>query len=189
MLAVFGLGNPGRKYQNSRHNIGFITLDYIQNQFKVPFLPGKGDYYFAEISIAGEGILLIKPYTFMNHSGRAVVQALERFSLDIEDILIVYDDFNLPFGTLRFRKRGSDGGHNGIKSILYHLETQTFDRLKIGIGDTFENSVEFVLTPFSEDEQKQIKLLVEQAYQGIRTWIREGIDQAMNDYNRNIIEN
>ncbi len=189
MRTVFGLGNPGRKYQNSRHNIGFIALDYIQNQFKIPFRPGKGDYYFAEISIDGENILLIKPHTYMNRSGLAVVQVLESFGLDIKDILIVYDDFNLPFGTLRFRKKGSDGGHNGIKSILYHLETQYFDRLKIGIGDDFDNSVEFVLTPFSEDEQKLIKPVVEEAGKGIRVWIRDGIDQAMNDYNRNVIEN
>ncbi|MGD9900085.1 MAG: aminoacyl-tRNA hydrolase [Calditrichaceae bacterium] len=188
MEVVFGLGNPGIRYRSTRHNIGFILLDYIKKDFIIPFRPGKGDYYFCELDLNGREILLVKPTTFMNNSGVAVRQVMEYFSVREDEILVVYDDFHLKFGTLRFRRTGSDGGHNGIKSIVASLETQNFGRLRIGIGGDFEDSIDFVLSSFSKDEQQKLEFVLKHAYDGIKIWLDEGIDRAMNTYNRNFLD-
>ncbi|MEJ2055032.1 MAG: aminoacyl-tRNA hydrolase [Calditrichaceae bacterium] len=151
---ICGLGNPGRKYRFTRHNIGFLFLEYIQKELDITFLPGDGSYDFCHCELAEHPVVFIQPLTYMNLSGIAVVEALEDFQVKSSDLLIIYDDYHLPFGELRFRKKGSSGGHNGIKSIIDHLDTKLFDRLKVGI-------VEIYLT--------------------------EGIDQAMNKFNRNVI--
>jgi PTH1 family peptidyl-tRNA hydrolase len=185
---IFGLGNPGRKYQLTRHNIGYLFLDYIQSITKIPFSPGKGDYYFGRTEISDTPLLLIKPTTYMNLSGRAVLQVIEMFEIDIEDIIVVYDDYHLPFGTIRIRPRGSSGGHNGINSIIEHLETDEFDRLKIGIGTQFENSVDFVLSKFDKTELNQLEPLMRNAYKALNEWLINGINSAMNKYNRNVLD-
>ncbi len=188
MRIVFGLGNPGKRYFFTRHNIGFILLDYIREQYKIPFRPGKGDYYFLRFEIDDEPVMLVKPTTFMNLSGIAVRQVLERFPVDLDKILVVLDDFQLPFGSLRFRKKGSDGGHNGLKSIIENLGSEEFSRLRVGIGDHFEDPVDFVLSEFDAREKEQLKELLPIAHQGIVVWIREGIEQAMNRFNRQFFE-
>ena len=133
MRAIFGLGNPGKKYKFTRHNIGYIILDHLAEYFDVPIKAGKGDYYYSEYSYKQERVLLVKPTTYMNRSGEAVQHVLKYFPLSEEDILIVYDDFNLPFGTIRFRPQGSDGGHNGIRSIDAHCG-KGYRRVRLGIG-------------------------------------------------------
>ncbi len=188
MHIVFGLGNPGKQYQFTRHNIGFLLLDYFQAYYKIPFQPGKGDYYFTRLWVDDQEILLVKPTTYMNLSGVAVQQVLEQYPVPLEQILVVVDDFQLPFGTLRFRKKGSDGGHNGLKSIIYQLQTEAFPRLRFGIGNHFENPAEYVLSPFSQQELKKLQDLFPIAQQGILVWVREGIDQAMSRFNRNFFE-
>ncbi len=188
MHVVFGLGNPGKRYLNTRHNIGFILLDYIQSIYKVPFRPGKGDYYFMEWSLNGETILGVKPTTYMNLSGIAVRQVVESFGVELSDILVVLDDFQLPFGTLRFRKKGSAGGHNGLKSIIAELGSESFARLRFGIGNHFEDAVDFVLSEFSPAEIEGLKQLLPIAHKGIVTWVKEGIDAAMNQFNRQFFE-
>ncbi len=188
MHVVFGLGNPGRRYLNTRHNIGFILLDYIQSIHKVPFQAGKGDYYFMQCQIENADVLCVKPTTYMNLSGIAVQQVLEHFPVSLQDILVVVDDFQLPFGTLRFRKKGSAGGHNGLKSIIATVGSEAFARLRIGIGDHFEDAVDFVLSEFSEQEIDGLKKLLPIAYQGITVWVREGIEQAMSQFNRQFLE-
>lgn len=185
MLAVIGLGNPGRRYYLTRHNAGFLFLDYLAKRFDIPFTPGKGDYYFSETVWKQQELLLIKPVTYMNRSGFAVRQVMEKFSIDIKDLLIVYDDFQLPFGTIRFRVQGSDGGHNGIKSLIYELESDAFKRLKIGIGSEFSNSVDFVLSPFSGMEIAELDNLFHIGFNGIGTLIDTDIEQAMSRYNGN----
>ncbi len=182
MHVVIGLGNPEKRYQKTRHNAGFLLLDYMTQNSIIPFRAGKGDYYFYE----NNDLVLIKPTTYMNLSGRAVVQVLHDFSLPIKNLLVIYDDFNLPFGTIRFRARGSDGGHNGIKSIIYELETDTFNRLKIGIGQPSKDTVDFVLSEFSAEEMHALGSVFQFAAEGIETWRKEGIAQAMNRYNRHI---
>ncbi|WP_456440829.1 aminoacyl-tRNA hydrolase [Caldithrix abyssi] len=188
MHIVFGLGNPGRQYQFTRHNIGFLLLDYFQEYYKIPFQPGKGDYYFTRLEIDGEDILLVKPTTYMNLSGVAIRQVLEQYPVPLQDVLVVVDDFQLPFGTLRFRKKGSDGGHNGLKSVIYYLESEEFPRLRFGIGDHFENAAEHVLSPFNQHELKKLEELLPVARQGVLVWVKEGIEQAMNRFNRNFFE-
>lgn len=187
MKVVIGLGNPGRKYRLTRHNIGFIFLEYIQKKLNVSFVPGKGDYCYCEVDIKDQPVLLIQPLTYMNLSGTALSQAIEHFEFKINDLLIVYDDFHLPFGELRFRKKGSSGGHNGISSIIYHLQTEAFARLKIGIGNEFEDSVEFVLSKFTKSERKRVESITAIAYDAVNVWLTDGLETAMNKFNRNVL--
>jgi len=184
VFVVVGLGNPGKKYELTRHNVGFKVVDYIANEYNIPFRAGKGDYYFAEFIRREERILLAKPVTFMNESGRALHQILKYFPVSAEDLLIVYDDYYLPFGTLRFRPEGSDGGHNGMKSIINHLHSNIFDRLRFGIGSDFDDSVSHVLSKFSKSEEKGINDLLPIACGGIENWMDEGIESTMNKYNK-----
>ena len=125
MRIVVGLGNPGKKYEHTRHNIGFKIVDSYTMLFKSLFKPGKGDYYFTEINDHDERILVVKPTTYMNNSGLAVKHVMKYYPVKLEDLLVIYDDYHLPFGTLRFREKGSNGGHNGVKSIIYHLVIST----------------------------------------------------------------
>ena len=185
---ICGLGNPGRRYRLTRHNIGFIFLQYIQKQLNISFKPGKGEYNYCKAEIDNQLVLLIQPLTYMNLSGLAVCQVLEYFKLNSDDLLIIYDDFHLPFGELRFRKKGSSGGHNGIDSIIYHMNTEVFDRLKIGIGDDFENSVDFVLSKLNKKERDQIEVIMKSAYEAMNVWLTQGIDVAMNQFNRKVID-
>jgi PTH1 family peptidyl-tRNA hydrolase len=184
LLAVFGLGNPRKKYQDTRHNIGFIVLDYVALNAGIPFKYGKGDYYFAEMTIKDESVILIKPTTFMNLSGIAVGQVCSDYQLSHDDVLVVYDDFQLPFGTIRFRKSGSDGGHKGIKSIIGTLGTTAVNRLRIGIGDPLSGAVDYVLSAFNRVEQKVLTDLLPIISDGIMCWVGDGIAKAMNLYNR-----
>ncbi len=188
MRAIFGLGNPGRKYQNTRHNIGYIILDYLSEFYNVPFKAGKGDYYYTEVTLHGTRVMLIKPTTYMNRSGDAVRHVLGYFPVFEQDILVVYDDFNLPYGTIRFKPQGSDGGHNGIRSIIYQLHSDSFDRLRFGIGDDFHEAVKHVLSVFSSSEKDDLNKLVEISRKGIESWIVNGIDDTMNNYNRSYLE-
>ena len=154
MLAIFGLGNPGRQYQDTRHNIGFIVLDYVALRAGIPFKYGKGDYYFAEKVVDGEKVFFVKPTTYMNLSGTAVFQLCSYFKIGIENVLIVYDDFQLPFGTIRFRQNGSDGGHKGIQSVIGILGTEEINRLRIGIGDPGSGAVDYVLSSFNRKVER-----------------------------------
>jgi len=185
---IFGLGNPGLRYRLTRPNAGFILLDYIQDLYKIPFSPGKGDYYFCEVIINNRPVILVKPVTYMNLSGLAVNQVLEYFNIAISDLIVVYDDFHLPFGSLRFRARGSSAGHNGIESIVGALGTYEFSRLRIGIGSAFIDAIDFVLSPFDKDELRNLGILLKTAYAGLQTWAELGIQKAMNDYNGHFLD-
>jgi peptidyl-tRNA hydrolase, PTH1 family len=185
---IFGLGNPGRRYHLTRHNVGFILLDFIQSQLNIPFRPGKGDYHFCAIELAGQPVVMVKPMTYMNRSGLAVQQVLDHFDLTINECLIIYDDFNLPFGELRFRARGQSGGHKGIESVIYHALTEQFDRLKIGIGHVPADAIDFVLSKFEADELAQLEEFMLNAHQAILTYLEYGIEKAMNQFNRNILK-
>ena len=187
MCVIIGLGNPGKKYSLTRHNVGFLLIDFIAGKFNIPFRSGKGDYYFGQCEIKNQECLLVKPTTYMNNSGLVLDQLEEAFSIDLAKILLVYDDFHLPFGTIRFRKRGSDAGHNGVKSFMYYLGSDEFARLKIGIDNAFEDPIDQVLGNFSQDELKDLLKILSSAYNGIETWISSGIDLAMNNHNRNIL--
>ncbi len=184
---IVGLGNVGREYEETRHNVGFMVVDEISSKSRKRFYPGKGEYYFAEISRAGEEIILIKPTTFMNNSGVAVKDAVDRFDIQIEDLLVVYDDFNIPLSKLRLRKGGSDGGHNGVYSVVYHLNDDGFPRLRCGIGTEDvvpgRDMVDFVLSKFDADEIPAVEKMVKNAADAVFVFINEGMETAMNRFN------
>ncbi len=184
MHAVFGLGNPGSRYAKNRHNVGFEIIDHFVDSYSIPFKPGKGDYYYAEVQVARTRAIFVKPITYMNRSGFAVRHVLNYFPVNLEDLLVVCDDFHLPFGTIRFRAGGSDGGHNGVRSIIDVIGQDVFDRLRFGIGNGFDDAVDHVLSNFTKGEQKKMTELVPIACEAIRSWFEHGIEETMNRYNR-----
>ena len=188
MFVLIGLGNPGKRYVNTRHNIGYLVVDQLAAIDKIPFKAGKGDYYYKHMSLDDESVLVVKPTTFMNRSGIAVRQVLDYFPVSIEDLLIVCDDYNLPFGTFRFRKQGTHGGHNGLKSIIYHLQTEEFYRFRFGIGHAFSDAVDYVLKKFSKEEREYLIDLLPISTDAIRLLMAQGIDITMNKFNRSFME-
>jgi PTH1 family peptidyl-tRNA hydrolase len=185
--ALVGLGNPGNRYQDTRHNIGYLIVDHFSSNKNIPFQAGKGDYYYKELDVNDRRIWVFKPTTYMNNSGRAVREIIEDFSLPIDQLLIICDDFNLPFGTFRFREKGSDGGHKGLKSIIYNLQTEDFNRFRFGIGNAFSDASYFVLESFSRRESKKLNELLPISTEAIHHWSTEGIQKTMNRYNRQFI--
>jgi len=185
MPLIIGLGNPGSKYAGTRHNVGFNLIDKLAQSMSVRMGTGKGSFLVGKGIHAGHSIYLIKPTTYMNHSGEAVRQALQWYKEDIDNCLICYDDLALELGTIRMRPSGSAGGHNGIKDIIKKMGTNAFPRLRIGIGDDFPRGqqVNYVLSPFSEEEQEIIESTLDRAVDATFCFIREGIEQAMNKFN------
>ena len=191
MKLITGLGNPGRNYELTRHNIGFIVLDYVAYKLNLKFTPGKGQWYETYGNIEDTEFYLIKPTTYMNNSGIAVEEFLTNNEISPNNLLVVYDDFQLPLGTIRLRTKGSDGGHNGISSVIYHLNTMDFPRMRIGIGkeETIikDEYIDFVLTQFDKDEKEKIKTLLPNYYNCILSYINEDIMETMNKFNRNFL--
>lgn len=152
MKLIIGLGNPGSKYDNTRHNAGFMFLDFFANKNNVSFSK-KANYQYAQINQNGTKVILLKPETFMNLSGEAVKNVMDFYKIDPVDIIVIYDDLDMEFGKLRVKDNSSSGGHNGIKNIISHLHTQEFMRIKIGIKNEYKKDVKaFVLSKFSKDE-------------------------------------
>lgn len=184
MKAIIGIGNPGDKYQLTRHNIGYIFLDYLADKFGLKFSQTLFSYQEARGRHADAPFVLIKPTTFVNLSGVAVGQVMENLSLTTDDILIVYDDINLEEGLFKIRKSGGDGGHNGIKSIIYHTNSQNFSRLRIGVGNRFKSGemVRFVLSSFDFDAMKRVEPVLETSFEMVKAFIENG-EKAMYDIN------
>lgn len=181
MKLIAGLGNIGEKYCFTRHNAGFMVLDKLALDNNVSFKEDKKLKCF--ITKLGENIL-IKPTTFMNLSGEAVRAVMDYYKIDVKDILIVYDDIALDLGRIRFRANGSDGGHNGIKSIIKHVGTKEFDRLKIGIGPQPNiPSENYVLQNFPKDKLPELKEVIKRADEAIEFYLDNGIQKAQNQYN------
>jgi PTH1 family peptidyl-tRNA hydrolase len=189
VYALIGLGNPEKRYDNTRHNIGYKIVDHFAAFDPIPFKAGKGDYYYKQIRIGNKTVLISKPTTYMNLSGFAVRQVVDYFKINIEDLLVICDDFNLPFGTLRYRVKGSEGGHNGLRSIIYQLGTEDFNRLRFGIGDAFSNARSYVLDRFSKKENQYLEELLPVCSDSIENWLKNGIDDTMNKFNRNYLDN
>jgi len=181
---VVGLGNIGAEYAATRHNIGFMILDAWAQASNVVFEPARyGDV--ALVRDKGREFHLLKPSTYMNLSGNAVRYWQQKLDIELDHILIICDDINLPFGTLRLRASGSDGGHNGLKNITELLESQNWARLRVGVGHEFAQGqqINFVLGDFSEEQKKEIPELAKKIIAGARTWAFVGIGQAMNQLN------
>jgi len=182
---IVGLGNIGDEYAHTRHNIGFDALDAFCKASNVLFDENKRYGAIAECRLKGRNLILLKPYTYMNGSGKAVRYWLQKENIPLENLLVIVDDFSLPFGTIRLRTKGSDAGHNGLKSIQQILETQDYSRLKFGIGNDFHagEQVDYVLSIFSEDEQKLLPERLNIVSDAIKSFILEGIETAMNRFN------
>jgi peptidyl-tRNA hydrolase, PTH1 family len=181
---VAGLGNPGPKYQGTRHNVGFDVVDRLAAGGARPSFSRKFDGQVAEAEIDFRRVLLLKPETFMNLSGRSVAQALRFYKLEPADLLVVCDDLSLPLGRLRLRPGGSDGGQKGLRDIIAHLGIDKFARLRIGIGERGEaDAADFVLSRFRGAERPIIDDALILATQAVAVWVTQGIDAAMNKFN------
>jgi len=185
MKAIVGLGNPGPKYTGTRHNIGFAVIDYLAAGTGVSGFRGRFQSQVAEMKEGDEQVLLIKPETFMNLSGRAVRQAVDFYKLELRDLIVVCDDIALPVGKLRVRARGSDGGQKGLRSIMEQLGTPEYARLRVGVGSPGEHidAADYVLSRFAPGERAVIDDAVAATAQGLLVWIRQGIDPCMNKVN------
>ena len=185
MKLVVGLGNPGKRYDGTRHNVGFAIVDALASAPGVGSFQTRFDADLAEWHEAGDKILLMKPQTFMNLSGRAVREAVDFYHLELAGLLVVCDDMALPLGKLRFRARGTHGGHNGLRDIQQHLGTTEYSRLRLGVDvpDAERDAVDHVLGKFKPGENAAIKDAVALASQGVATWIGQGIQACMNQYN------
>lgn len=177
MKIIVGLGNPGKKYLNTRHNAGFLFLDHFAVLNSLSFVPSKHRYYKAEGALAGNPFVPVKPTTFVNLSGDAVIDVIDEYSVEVEDILVVHDEINIPSGTYKVKKSGSDGGHNGIYSIIYSIENDSFPRIRIGIGNDFPQGgmAEFVLSPFSADESEKLNKVFETCIELTKEFIVSGV--------------
>lgn len=185
MKIVVGLGNPGSRYEMTRHNVGWLILDAVAERLRGEFVPGKGDYYEAEVSWRGRKTLLVKPTTFMNLSGNATRQVLRHRSETTNELLVVLDEIQLPLGRVKLTGSGSDGGHNGMASVIEVLESDRFARLRCGVGGDFGpgQMVEYVLAEFSADEMETLRGLIEEGRDAILLWIVEGTTRSMNRVN------
>ena len=187
MYRILGLGNPGAKYNHSRHNIGFETLDYIAKENNIVFAEKKRKAIIGSGYINGERVILAKPQTFMNLSGESIRELIDFYKTDITtQLLILYDDVSLPIGNFRIRKSGTAGGHNGIKSIIANIGDINFNRVKIGVGEkpTHYDLADYVLGHFSKEEQKCMQATMVDVNKAVHLIIQGEIDQAMNEYNR-----
>lgn len=181
---IAGLGNIGAEYADTRHNVGFMTLDAWADDAGVTFQTQRyGDV--AEISFKGRKLTLLKPSTYMNLSGNAVRYWMNKLNIPVENILVICDDLNLPFGTLRMRKKGSDGGHNGLKNIQELLGTQDYPRIRIGIGNNFQKGgqVNFVIGSMTDEEKAAMPEICKSVISGIKDFVTIGPDRAMNIFN------
>jgi PTH1 family peptidyl-tRNA hydrolase len=184
MKVIVGLGNPGSRYHGTRHNVGFAVVDALAEAPDAGSFQSRFQAQLAELRVGDEKVLLVKPETFMNLSGRSVRQVVDFYDVPLEDVLVVCDDINLPLGKLRFRARGTHGGHNGLRDIQNHLGTTEYSRLRIGVGAPDEDdTIDHVLGRFRPTEKPVIEEALEVAVQAADAWIREGIQECMNRYN------
>ncbi len=157
MRLILGIGNPGKRYQHNRHNVGFMFLDYLANKYSISFIPSRNDYYFAEHKIGENYFSLVKPSNYVNNSGFSAMQAISNYNASIDDLLVVHDDVYLETGTFRLKLSGGDGGHKGINSIIYNLSSEDVVRIRIGVGGkdfSQDNIAEYVLSDFNNEDEK-----------------------------------
>jgi len=183
MTVLVGLGNPGREYSDTKHNFGFWVVDRFVEKKSLTFQAGRGDYLYAK----KEDLICVKPTSYMNNSGISVADIKQFFKVMTEDLLVIYDDIDLPVGTLRFRPNGGSGGHKGVESIIYQMESEDFSRLRMGIsiGEMVEQTEQYVLLPFHKDYKGMIEQMIEKACDGIEYYLTHSVNETMNQYNEN----
>ncbi|MGC4378597.1 aminoacyl-tRNA hydrolase [Fictibacillus sp. Mic-4] len=185
MKLFVGLGNPGREFEKTRHNIGFMVIDELSKKFNIPLNQSKHKGLYGSGIVNGEKVYLLKPLTYMNLSGESVRPFLDYFSIPIEDFVVIYDDLDTAVGKLRLRTKGSAGGHNGIKSIIAHLGTQEFNRIRFGIDrpKNGEPVAKYVLSKFLPEEVEVIESSIERALEACSLMLTESFDRVMNKFN------
>jgi len=190
LTVIAGLGNPGNKYEFTRHNVGFRTIDLISEKYGIRVNRLRHKALLGDGEINGTRVLLVKPQTFMNLSGESIREIYEWYKLPVENIIVIYDDVDLPVGTVRIRPKGSSGTHNGMKSVIYQLQSDNFPRIRIGIGKAPEgwDLADYVLGRFNDDEARIIAASIERAAEAAAMIVTGGINAAMNLYNRTISE-
>ena len=185
MKIIAGLGNPGAEYAHTKHNVGFMLVDVLAE--KLGAASWKEDFFSAltEVRIGGEKVFLVKPLTYMNNSGEALGPMLSYYKLDVDDLVVVHDDMDIPAGMVRIRKKGSSGGHNGIKSIIAHVGSEDFARVRIGIGrpPAGWTVIHHVLAPFSTEDAPKIRAAIDYLLPAVESIVTDGVDFAMNRYN------
>ena len=182
---IVGLGNPGKEFSQNRHNIGFMVLNHFIDQQGSRFSRLEYQAFVQKLKWSDATIILAKPQTYMNLSGQSVAPLMHYYKIQLSHLLVIYDDIDLPFGTLRLRANGSSGGHNGLQSIIERLGTQDFPRLRIGVGRPSgkKEAADYVLEDFNADEKGQLPLIIDHAIQTIEDFIRFGLVEAMNRHN------
>jgi len=187
MRLIVGLGNPGSRYGDTRHNLGFKCVDYMARKWRIGLNERRSKAVLGQGDLAGVPVVLAKPRTFMNLSGEGVSYLLTRFAAKPEDLVVVYDEMDLPPGTIRVRPSGSAAGHNGVQSIIDALSTQQFPRVRVGIGAPPEETggIPYVLAPFSSAELEVVREAVVTTAEAVACMVQEGVDAAMNRFNRN----
>ncbi|HHU76938.1 MAG TPA: aminoacyl-tRNA hydrolase [Firmicutes bacterium] len=191
MFLLVGLGNPGIRYVHTRHNAGFLVIDELASRLGVRLKEIKFESYFTRTTLAQADLLLAKPLTYMNRSGVAVAGLFRYFAIDVKNLLLIYDDMDLPLGKIRLRPGGGSGGHRGIGSVIYHLGCEQFPRLRLGIdrgkgkdaADRKEQVVSYVLSPFRPEEEDIFLDTVQKAADAVETFLQKGIEEAMNKFN------
>lgn len=192
MFAIIGLGNPGYEYENTRHNLGFKVINAVAKKLDLRLNDGR-EYCISDIKeVGGVRIILMKPLSYMNNSGIIVKELLETYQINLDQILVVLDDFTLPLGTIRIRERGSSGGHNGLYSIIYHLESEDIPRLRCGIASEWmpkrkDVLADFVLSPFIDEEIKIVQQMILSARDAVIVAAIENFQTAINRFNRKTI--
>lgn len=186
MFVIVGLGNPGKKYENTRHNAGFIAIDALAEKYRISISEKKHKALCGSGVIEGNKVILVKPETYMNLSGESVRSVMDFYKIDPEeDMLVIYDDISLAPGNIRIRKKGSAGGHNGIKSIIAHTGTQNFMRIKVGVGEKPSgwDLADYVLGHFSDEDNVKLKETMPDIIQAATLMVQGDVDKAMNDFN------
>lgn len=185
MKLIVGLGNPGKEYEKTRHNAGFMVIDEIAKHLNITIDSKKNKALIGQTRIGNESVLLMKPQTYMNLSGEAVRDIVSYYHIDTKDIIIIYDDLDLPVGSIRLRSKGSSGGQNGVKNIIQHLHTQEIPRIRIGIGkDSRIPTVDYVLGKFHKEDQENLRSALEKAALAAIHSIEHSFMDAMNVYNK-----
>jgi peptidyl-tRNA hydrolase, PTH1 family len=186
MKLIAGLGNPGKQYEKTRHNIGFEVIDELSRNFSIPLNQSKFKGLYGMGHYQGEKVILLKPLTYMNLSGESIRSVMDFYRIEAEDIVVIYDDLDLPVGKIRLRQKGSAGGHNGIKSTIQHLSTQEFNRIRIGIDRPKANMkvTDFVLGRFNEEEVGLTEEAVKKSADACEAWLTKPFLQVMNEFNQ-----
>jgi PTH1 family peptidyl-tRNA hydrolase len=180
---IVGLGNPGPKYAGTRHNVGVDVVDELANRWQIGMGAEKFHGWFGVGDVGGERVGLLKPTTYMNRSGQAVLAAGQFYKLELADLMVVVDDHALPLGRIRIRKSGSSGGHNGLEDIVTRLGSDAWCRLRVGIGEPVGDMKDYVTSGFAEPEKPLIKAGIKRAADAVECWVAQGPDQAMNKFN------